>query len=302
MAKKQSAKPKKQTAKSKAKSKKPTPKPKKRITTPTKPLVALVTPAKQSDANKSLDALKDELKNLELDTKVDFKAYFGAYDQTTLTTAARTAVDEAQSYVDAGQPAVIVAAGTMATTILQGMTRTIPIIQAAGGGRPTRQNNVTGFYIDALGTSKSQFGKLSTNRTVTVLFDSTNEPPSNTVFQDLQAYARSTYPNVTLIPLDRHDPGSVNQNDIQGSFMLIPNALFYNKCNLIARAVERADVPAIYPEREYKKRHTNRGRIKVHGHNIPLTYRLAATYVDSILDGSMTIPLPAIDDAIKDED
>src|ERR1700730_10056806 len=188
---------------------------------PTKPLVCLVTPADAHDTkHKSRDAFEDELQRLGLTSaQIDYKVYYGSYSPTTLRTKANTAVSDAQSYVDAHQRAVIVTAGTMATAIVQGLApNTIPIIQAAGGAMPTRQTNVTGFYIDAQGTSQSQFDKLSVYGTVTILYDSTNEPPSNSAYLALAAYAIQRYPLVTENSLDIHDLTRLVSTDIEGSF------------------------------------------------------------------------------------
>ena len=94
-------------------------------------------------------------------------------------------------------------------------------------------------------------------------------------------------------------------------FMLIPNAMYYNHCDDIAAYVEGkttggAFVSVYYPEREYKKAHSDATYIatyvKVYGFNIPLTYRRAAQYVDQILDGSLFPPFPAFDSAVPDHD
>ena len=84
--------------------------------------------------------------------------------------------------------------------------------------------------------------------------------------------------------------------------MLIPNTMFYNRCSEITDLVDQSKVPAIYPEREYKKAHKKRAGIAVHGHHVPLTYRLAAHYVDSILDGTLTVKnLPKFKEAVTDK-
>jgi hypothetical protein len=61
-------------------------------------------------------------------------------------------------------------------------------------------------------------------------------------------------------------------------------------------------LPIYYPEREYKKAHQHPNGVKVLGHHVSMTYRLAATYVDSILNGDLQIPLPAPTGAIPDHD
>ena len=89
--------------------------------------------------------------------------------------------------------------------------------------------------------------------------------------------------------------------------MLIPNAMFYNHCDDIAayvdgQSVGGTPVSVFYPEREYKKAHTHTATVKVWGYNIPLTYRLAAQYVDKILDGATVAQLGGFLDAVPDRD
>jgi hypothetical protein len=278
-----------------------------------KPLICLVTPAAQNDNNHaSRDAFEDELKNLGRTGNYS-PPYYGGYTLAGLQTAASNAVTDAHNNMTAAQPApaVIVTAGTQATTEVQkiliqnGWTTgpyAIPVIQAVGGGIPPNyEPNITGFLIDASKTAQEQFAKLAANYTkVTVLCDNSN-PPSNYAYQVVQAYQSVYFSTVNLNSITYQQL----QNNIQVSFMLIPNAYYYNNCGTIAQSVQGANggkgVPAIYPEREYKKAHTNKTGISVHGHHVPLTYRWAANYADSILDGTMTV-LPPFKGAITDED
>jgi hypothetical protein len=271
-----------------------------------KPVVRLVTPTDPGDArHSSLDAFEHELKTvLRWDnTKADYKPYYGRYNQGTLTTVAQTAVDEAQAAIDAGERAVIVAAGTMATTILQGKTPTIPIIQAAGGRIPAAQNNVTGFHIDALGVAQYHLDNVN-SQNVTILFDDTNDPsnPSLWVYNHLQAKGK----NITPLPIKFSNPNGLKTLPVgsrKTSFMLIPNAMYYNHLDDIRAYVDGNVASIYYPEREYKKAHTNIVGVKLHGHNIQLTYRWAANYVESILNGSVAVPkLPPFREAIPDQD
>jgi hypothetical protein len=123
-----------------------------------KPVVRLVTPANPSDHNKSNDTLNDVLNRL-LGSKISYHVYYGIYDRGRLETAARKAVSDAISARNESppQPAVIVAAGTMTTNILQPLTAThldIPIIQAVGGAEPdVAQRNITGFKINVEATA-----------------------------------------------------------------------------------------------------------------------------------------------------
>ena len=270
----------------------------------TKPIVCLVTPADPNDqTRKSIDAFEHELSHFGWSSpRFEFHAYYGYYDNKILKAVADKAVKKAEAAMKAGQPAAIVAAGVMATTILQGMTKSVPIIQAVGGSKPGMPpKNVTGFYFDAIQTSKDQLDKLSENNEVTVLYDSTNTP-SKAAWKALQSYAKQTYPNLKVTPRDVQDLGKLKPSHINGSFMLIPSTMFYNRCDEIADLVDQSKVPAIYTEREYKKAHKKTAAIAVHGHHVPLTYRLAAHYVDSILDGTLTVKnLPEFKEAVTDK-
>ena len=81
---------------------------------------------------------------------------------------------------------------------------------------------------------------MSVYGTVTILYDSTNEPPSNSAYLALAAYAIQKYPLVTENSLDIHDLTRLVSTDIEGSFMLIPNTMYYNNCDVIAKAVKQA--------------------------------------------------------------
>lgn len=87
--------------------------------------------------------------------------------------------------------------------------------------------------------------------------------------------------------------------------MLLPNAVFYEVRQSIAHTVEGHNSPvqfSIYPEREYKKAHANPNNKSVHGHHIPITFRRAALFVDSLLDGTAAIADLAPQEGITDED
>jgi hypothetical protein len=303
-----SAKPKRAAAKPKraaAKPKRAAAKPKRKAAA-AQPVVRLVTPADPNKKHQSQDSFEKVLKKL-VGSSLDYKAYYGKYDTATLTEAANEAVADAYAAVTAGQPAVIVAAGTMAATILQditikeGVTATIPIIQAVGGSIPTnRQQNLTGFIIDALKTAQDQLAAL--NAPVAVLFDDTPGSPSNNIYSQLD--------QTKVTPLTARAPGDLAKVSLPAGangFMLLPNAMFYNHCDDVVKIVDGkkqangGPLPIYYPEREYKQAHKNKNGVTVLGHHVALTYRLAATFVDSILNGDLQIPLPMPTGAIPDQ-
>jgi len=271
------------------------------------PVVRLVTPADATDKKPSQDSFEKLLKKL-FGSSIDYKACYGKYDTATLTQAANDAVTDAYAAVDGGLPAVIVAAGTMAAGILQeitiqkNLTTAIPIIQAVGGSVPNkRQPNLTGFIIDAAGTAQAQLALL--NAPVAVLYDDTPGNPSNSIYGQLD--------QTKVIPLTARTPGDLPKVNLPANangFMLLPNAMFYNHCSKVVKIVDGKTVagggplPIYYPEREYKEAHkiTTAG-VTVLGHHVAFTYRLAATYVDSIISGDLQIPLPALAGAIPDQ-
>jgi hypothetical protein len=273
------------------------------------PKVRVVTPAAQSDKHKSLDAFEGELFNqLDWQGKLDYMVYWGNNDNTQLAANAHAATIEVPA------PDVIVAAGSMAAELLQHETTTIPVIQAIGGRIPinlvdTANRNLTGFHIDAQTTCTHQLDALLAlvpALAVTILWDPTNTPIST----DIQTYIVNNYPaqiaagRIKFFPVS--DPLNLPlPGDLKDRFMLIPSAMFFNNCQLIARAVEQKGIPARYPEREYKKAHTNKVGRKVYGHSVPMTYRRVARYVDRILDGEIAIgngTLPPFDEAARDRD
>lgn len=91
------------------------------------------------------------------------------------------------------------------------MTKSVPIIQAVGGSKPDMPaKNVTGFYFDAIQTSRDQLDKLSGNNEVTVLYNSTNAP-SEAAWKALQSYAKQTYPKLKVTLVTFKIWGSSNQ-------------------------------------------------------------------------------------------
>jgi hypothetical protein len=312
-----SAKPKRAAAKPKraaAKSKRAAAKPKraaakhKRKVGASLPVVRLVTPADSTDKNPSQKSFEKLLKKL-LGSTIDYKPCYGKYDTATLMQVANNAVAAANAAVEAGQPAVIVAAGTLAATIVQditinqGLTATIPIIQAVGGSVPAnRQPNLTGFIIDAARIAQDQLAALP-NAPVAVLYDDTPGNPSNAIYGLLDP--------LKVTPLPARTPGDLAKVTLPAGtngFMLLPNAMFYNHCDDVVKIVDGktaavgGPLPIYYPEREYKQAHKiSKSGVKVLGHHVAFTYRLAATYVDSILNGDLQIPLPELAGAIPDQ-
>jgi hypothetical protein len=280
------------------------------------PLVRLVTVARKKEVHKSIAAFEDELLNhLGWSGSIDYFVHGANNDPTKIQQAAANAVGDARDALIAGKPAVIVAGGVQATALLQAMVEAlkppvIPIIQAVGGDDPPgRQPYVTGYKISALDTAKYHLDHLP--QAVTVLYDDTAGTPSLGVYNSLFAYNQAKLPAArsAITPLPARTPHDLKNLPAiaTAGFMLIPNAMYYNHCDDIAAYVDGKKVGGIavsvyYPEREYKKAHTDTTNVKVYGYNITLTYRLAAQTADRILDGSLVPPLPALVPAVVDQD
>jgi hypothetical protein len=254
--------------------------------------VRLVTQTRRDTS--SIAAFEDELLNhFGWNEDIDYDVHAANDDNGKLQTKAQNAVNE--------NPNVIVSAGYATTVFLQNATTAIPIIQAAGGDYPNpTPGNITGFSLDALTTANNLLTKFTgPNRIVTVLYNDSNTTSAN-------AYGRLTVPaNVTLAypPLTIHDPAGFGRltNPIDG-FMLIPDAMFYKYHRKIVAMVEGKASQICYPERLFKNAHENKGNVKVYGHHIPATFRLAASYVNSILNGATVASLGGFTNAVADND
>ena len=268
--------------------------------------IRIVTPAAPNDRHKGIEAFEHELlQELGWRGEIDYQDPIWADGTANLPKAAQDAMS--------ANPDVVIADGSMAAELLRDIQpRRTPIIQAVGGKSPANPHgNLTGFYIDALNTCFAQLNALlgnlaGLNPKVTVLFDS-----NNTVSQEIQTELAKPA-NFLQSKIDFIDAATLptglptDPATLKDAFMLIPNAVFYNNCQMIARVVDlkHPRIPVRYPEREYKKAHKNKADVTVQGHHIPLTFRLAAHLADRILRGVLTIatPLPPIQLAEADED
>jgi hypothetical protein len=268
------------------------------------PTVRLVTPTDKTN-NASIKALGDELNNLGWGNNI-IQPY-SVVDYGDLPTAAQAAV----TAYSAGD--VIVTAGVMTTNIVLNIpgTSTIPIVQAVGGDHPTipgGQTNVTGFVINSQATALTHLSLL--NSPVAVLYDNTGPSTTlpNTIYAALQVAA--TAADKTLRPVPASTPSGHTLPAGVNGFMLIPNAAYFKHCGDVVKIVDgkkKADnttaLQIYYPEREYKNAHTNKASVTVLGHNVSLTYSLAAQYVNNILTGYWSVAqgnLPQVQEGVQD--
>jgi hypothetical protein len=256
--------------------------------------VRLVTPTRRNTP--SILAFEDELLNhFGWGDDIDYDVY-AAHDGNSakLQNKVNDAVGD--------NPAVIVSAGLMATGLLRTATalqlNPTPVIQAAGGDAPAPQANITGFKLNSLATANNHLTKFTgRNWTVTVLYNDWNTH-SASVFSSLAAPG-----NVTIAALPIHDPaGLVRPAGAIDGFMVIPDAMFYRYHRKIVAMVEHKAAKVCYPERQFKNAHENKANVNVYGRHVPATFRLAAGYVNRILNGATVASLGGFKDAIEDND
>ena len=129
-------------------------------------------------------------------------------------------------------------------------------------------------------------------------------PMQNPWYEALDAYRAAQHPNITLDPwlvITRTHLHALARRKVDDAFMLIPNGMLYDEKDFIAKLVGTANVPAIFPEREYKKAMgPNPPHTWVYGHDIPATFEKAADRVRDFLDSNE--PETPTSEAEKDND
>ena len=198
---------------------------------------------------------------------------------------------------------VIVAGGTTAVQAAAQVTRSIPIIQAAGGDPVSAGlaaslahpgGNVTGFTIRANEPSGKRVELLKRAfpgiTLVTVLLDPTSiatqpqlratEEVADALGLRLQLLSAGTPEE-----LDGLDPAALAGSE---GLVVLPNGMFWDRRATIVALAAAARVPAIYPSREF----ADDGGLIAYGPNVPDAYRRAANYVDRVLRGAKAGDLP----------
>ena len=251
--------------------------------------VRLVTPTRRNTTG--ILAFEDELLNhFGWGDDIDYDVY-AAHDGNLakLQNKVTDAVGD--------NPNVIVSDGLMTTGLLRTATATIPVIQAAGGDAPPPAANITGFVLNSLATANNHLTKFAAQTVVTVLYNDWNTTSVN-VFNNLTRPA-----NVTIVGLPVHDPADlVRPAGAIDGFMVIPDAMFYRYHRKVVAMVEHKANKVCYPERQFKDAHEDKSKAKVYGRHVPATFRLAAGYVNRILNGATIAQLGPFKDAIEDND
>ena len=194
---------------------------------------------------------------------------------------------------------VIVAGGTTAVQAAAQVTRSIPIIQAAGGDPVSAGlaeslahpgGNVTGFTIRANEPSGKRVELLKRAfpgiTLVTVLLDPTSiatqpqlratEEVADALGLRLQLLSAGTPEE-----LDALDPAALAGSE---GLVVLPNGMFWDRrATIVALAAAARD-----PSREF----ADDGGLIAYGPNVPDAYRRAAYYVDRVLRGAKAGDLP----------
>jgi hypothetical protein len=270
------------------------------------PVARLVTPTEENN-NDSINAFVDELTNVLGWTNAN-KAVYSAVDTYggDLNMAANTA------FTACTGNDVLVTGGAAATNILRGLTTTIPIIQAVGEAPvtpPPMPANLTGFQLDAYATAVKHLNRLDSP--VAVLHD------NSTLSQGIYTYLQTQAGGKTLTALTASTKDILKTVTLPtgamapNGFMLIPNAMFFKHREDLVKIVndkkKKSDgttlLPIYYPEREYKKAHSNKTNVNVLGHAVLVSYRLAAHYANNCFTGYWSVAqrnLPAFQVAVED--
>jgi hypothetical protein len=194
---------------------------------------------------------------------------------------------------------VLVVGGEKTAFALQAITPPsdgIPIIVAFAGEAPGNQaSNMTGFIGDCGAVAHNHLHGLKTHghngQDVKVLLDSdqiNNTNTANTVTQRILNKLLQFDGNITQLGKTVANIQGLTAAELStGGFMLIPNAFFFEYASVIAGAVDNSNqvMMAYYPEFEYWRHQQNKGKANVSGYNVPLTYRLAASWVNNLLSG-----------------
>jgi putative ABC transport system substrate-binding protein len=170
-----------------------------------------------------------------------------------------------------------------------------PVRQSVAPSLSRPGGNVTGF---TLMTAELDAKRLELLRTafpqitaVSALVDPSN-PAQQLMFESIEQAARA----MALGTVGRVDAPTIEAlRSLQpavfsgaSAVIVVGSGMFWNYRQHIVSLVNKARLPAIYPEREY----ADDGGLMVYGANVPDNFRRAADYVDRILKGAKPADLP----------
>jgi hypothetical protein len=251
-------------------------------------IVRLVTLAHANTP--TVKAFEDELKTVfgHGHKAPDYKAY-SAVAEGSLSAAATKAVGDTPQVIVAGGTAAVVA--VLAAENAAGSTA--PIVMVGGAPPPNPPPRLTGFLINQLTIAQDHVTALLAVATkIAVLYDNTPNSLSLDTYTKITTAGATPYiPAGQLVSCPATTDTQIQNSNLGGAdgFMLIPNATYYEYYKDVAKLVDGNVTYIYYPEREYKRWHLNPNGVHVRGHSIPLAFRRAAWYADSITSGDWVV-------------
>jgi putative tryptophan/tyrosine transport system substrate-binding protein len=199
---------------------------------------------------------------------------------------------------------VILTDGAAAAQAAKQATREIPVVMGTSGADPVTlglvasmsrpAGNITGFTLAHAPLSAKRLDLIRTifpnEDTFAVLLNPHVGSEAN--FRAVEEAARELG-SIKLIRVEAATPDALRRLSPQmlprGSpVVVLPDAMFWNNRQTIVTLLTIAQVPALYPEREY----VDDGGLIAYGPNVPDNFRRAAGYVDRILKGANPGDLP----------
>jgi hypothetical protein len=236
---------------------------------------------------------------------LDYKAYSAVAEGSPSAAAIKAVNDNPQVIVAGGTAAVVavIAAENAATP-----PSTAPIVMVGGAAPPSPPPRLTGFLINQLTIAQAHVTALLAVATkIAVLYDNTAGSLSLDTFTKITTAGATPYiPAGQLVSCPASTDTQIQNSNLGGAdgFMLIPNATYYEYYKDVVKLVDGQVTWIYYPEREYKRWHLNTNGVHVHGHSIPLAFRQAAWYADSITSGDWVVggaSFPKLMDALTDD-
>jgi putative ABC transport system substrate-binding protein len=199
---------------------------------------------------------------------------------------------------------VILTDGAAAAQAAKQATRQIPVVMGTSGADPVALGlvssmsrpggNITGFTLAHAPLSAKRLDLIRTIFPAADTFMALLNPHagSEANFLAVEEAARALGP-IKLIRVEAATPEALRRLSPQifrreAPVVVLPDAMFWNNRQTIVTLLTIAEVPALYPEREY----VEDGGLIAYGPNVPDNFRRAARYVDRILKGANPGDLP----------